>query len=381
MATRRAFAVAVALSAACAVSAGACTRGKSREERAAQQAGPAQPSALQPAAAAKPDVNDDAWLAGRLPASMAEGQPKAGGELTVGITTDPPSLNTNIDADYIASMVTSHRIYQSLINVDPLDDPNYRYVPELATSWEISPDNLTYTFHLRTGVVWHDGRPFTARDVLATLDKIQDQTTKAVHVRSYTQDLASYQAPDDFTVVLVWKKPYFLTLDTIADLPIQPAHVIGGLTGRHYNEAATNPLNRHPVGTGPFKFEKWESNTKVVLSRNEAYWGQKAHLERLVFRIQQDPTVMLQLAERGEIDIMDRVTSDQWVHMDSPALRKHWHRSKFYSANYGFIGWNQERPMFADKRVRRALTMLVDRPGVIEKMLHGLPKATTCHFY
>jgi peptide/nickel transport system substrate-binding protein len=194
-------------------------------------------------------------------------------------------------------------------------------------------------------------------------------------------ELASYTAPDEYTVVFKWKKPYFLALDTAGGIEIQPAHVIARMTGSQYNEAASNPLNRSPIGTGPFKFVRWDSGQKIVLARNDDYWGQKPYLDRLIFRIETDHTVMLQLAERGDIDLVDQVTSDQWQHMDSPVLHTKWNRSKFYANNYAWIGWNEERPFFKDARVRKALTLLVDRPGILDKMLRGLPRPTTCHFY
>jgi peptide/nickel transport system substrate-binding protein len=89
----------------------------------------------------------------------------------------------------------------------------------------------------------------------------------------------------------------------------------------------------------------------------------------------------LKLAERGEIQLLYRLKADQWVNMRSPELRAHWNRSRFYAAKYNWIGWNLQRSFFADTRVRRALTMLVDRPGIIGKLLHDLPRSTTCHFY
>jgi peptide/nickel transport system substrate-binding protein len=365
-------------------SAPACTRGKSRPEpgQAPTEAPAAQPSpaSTPPAMAAEASAAED-WKQGKLPASVNEGTPVPGGELIVAIQSNPPSLNVSLDADLIAARITRHRIYESLLRLDAFDDPQYRYSPELAERWDISEDKKTYTFHLRKDVKWHDGQPFSARDVIATLDKVQDPTTKAVHVRSMLQELASYSAPDDHTVVLIWKRPYAFTLDGLSELNVQPAHLIAKLTGTQWNESATNPTNRAPVGTGPFKFVNWETNSKIVLARNETYWGDKPHLDRLVFRIVPEATVRLQLAERGEVDMIDPVTSEQWARMDAPALKRDWNRSRFIAAQYAWIGWNEARPMFADKRVRRALTMLVDRPGIIEKMMYGLPSATTCHFY
>jgi peptide/nickel transport system substrate-binding protein len=323
----------------------------------------------------------DPWEAGRLPASLTQGKPREGGRIVVHVFAEPPSLNTIVDSDWWASQITDHRIYQALVSNDPYDPPDYRVVPELAESWEITSDDRVYTFHLRRDVLWHDGRPFTARDVIATFDKVQNEQTKAVHIRAYTKELARYEALDDFTVRFRFEKPYFLALDGIfASIPIQPAHVIESLKPTQYNEAVTNPLNRHPIGTGPFQFVEWASNSKIVLKRFENYWGSKPHVQELVFRTVKDYTVALQLAERQELDVVT-VTAQAWKSMKSAVLRRKYHRSKFHDANYAWIGWNLRRPQFRDAVVRSALTMLVDRPGIMGAMLYGLPKPTTCHFY
>ncbi|MBN1610902.1 MAG: hypothetical protein JW940_30000 [Polyangiaceae bacterium] len=323
----------------------------------------------------------DPWEAGRLPMSLAKGRPRDGGQIAVHMYTEPPSLNTIIDADWWASQITEHRVYQALVSNDPYDHPNYRVVPELAKSWEIASADRVYTFHLRHGVRWHDGRPFTARDVIATFDKVQNEQTKAVHIRAYTKELLRYEALDAFTVRFTFKKPYFLALDGIfASVPIQPAHVLESLKPMQYNEAAANSLNRHPIGTGPFRFVKWESNSKIVLRRFAKYWGSKPHISELVFRTVKDHTVALQLAERQELDIVT-VTAQEWHRMKSPILRRRYYRSRYHDANYAWIGWNLKRPQFRDAVVRSALTMLVDRPGLAGAMMYGLPKPTTCHFY
>jgi len=352
----------------------ACTRGKSKEDKAAES--------QQAATAAPTNAPDSEWLEGKLPASVTEGTPVDGGEVTLHLDTEPPSLNNTVDNDGWASRITVGPIYQTLVEVDPYDDPRYQIRPCLAERWDISDDKLTYTFHLRHDVKWHDGKPFTSKDVIATFDKIQDETTKAAHARSYFEELASYTAVDEFTVRFVWKKPYFMTLDAFTFFGIQPAHIIAPLTGTQYNDAATNPINRAPIGTGPFKFVTWEANQKIVLARNANYWRQKAHLERITFRIVKDQTVALQLAERGELDTVEKNLPSQWVTMkDNATLRSKFHRSLYADANYQWIGWNAARPMFRDKRVRMALTMLTDRPGILDKMLYGLYMPTECHFY
>jgi peptide/nickel transport system substrate-binding protein len=313
---------------------------------------------------------------------VTQGEPRQGGEVVVHLFSEPPSLNTHVDADTWGTWLTEHRIYESLVGIDPHDHPRYGHVPELARRWDIRDDHRVYTFHLREDVRWHDGEPFTAEDVIATFDKITNEATRAAHRRSYLQELESYEALDEHTVRFKWERPYFIAMDDpFYSFPIYPAHVIEELSGAEFNEAATNPLNRHPIGTGPWKFVEWQAGEKIVLERNDEYWGDGAHLDRLVFRLVEQTSVALQLAKRGELDVVTRVSSDAWVNMDHPTLRNDYHRSKYYDANYTWIGWNQRRPYFSDRTVRRALAKLVDRSRLAEELEHGLPKLTDCHFY
>ncbi len=166
-----------------------------------------------------------------------------------------------------------------------------------------------------------------------------------------------------------------------ASVPIQPAHIIKKLSGASYSEAATNPINRAPIGTGPYRFEKWESGQMIALRRNPDYWGKRPHIDRIVYRIVLEESVMLELAERSEVDVISRLRASQWIKLTRSRLREKFNRTLFYEANYRWIGWNLRRPQFRDARVRKALTMLTDRPGIIGSLLHGLAKPTVCHFY
>ena len=287
-----------------------CVRGKSKAAK--SEADSASESAKTPTEAKGPKGATADWIKGILPKAEMAGTPKDGGQVTVQLYSSPPSLNTNIDSDLWASWIVDGNVYESLARPNPYDDPDYRFEPALATSWDISKDGLTYTFHLRHGVKWQDGQPFTADDVIATFDKIMDPTAKTVAIRSYLSDLKSYKKLDAYTVQFVWKRKYFMAMDAL-QVDIQPAHIIAKLTGHQYNEAAKDPLNRHPIGTGPFKFVKWVNNEKIVLERNPDYWGKNAHLDRLVFRVAKDPTVAKQLAIKGELDLVTRVQPHDWV--------------------------------------------------------------------
>ncbi len=324
----------------------------------------------------------DAWQVGELPPSVLEGTPRSGGEATVQIDADPPNLNINIDSDYWGAQIVSNHVSESLVTNDRYDDPQFRIRPALAERWNISLDKLTYTFYLRKDVRWHDGQPFSARDVIATFDKIQDPNSKAAAIRSYTQSIRNYRGLDDYTVEFHMKEPYFLVMDGVfASVLIHPAHVIGSMSAVAYSEAATNPLNRAPIGTGPFRFSAWKSGQAITFVRNDEYWGKKAYLDRLVFRIVPEAPIAIELAERGELDVVSRVRANQWIKLTHSPLRNGFNRSLLYEANYSWIGWNLQRPQFREARVRKALTMLIDRPGIINSLAFGLARPTTCPFY
>jgi len=334
-----------------------------------------------PASSADPTPGDD-WWDGRLPDALTEGEPERGGELVVQLDTEPPSLNPILDADFWASQITQHRIYESLVAPDPTDHPRYAVRPELSVAWEVSADQRTIDFALRRDVKFHDGQPLTARDVIATFDKIRDPSTKAMHVRAYMAEVESYQALDDYRVRFRLRRPYFMIMDGLfSEVPIQPAHRIAPLSGPDYNESASNPLNRAPIGSGPFRLAQWNSHDRIILERNESYHGRAPYLERVVFRLVKDPAIALELAERGQLDVLPKLRAQDYVKLDERRFRPKFHRSRYYDANTLWIGYNQRVPAFADRRVRVAMTMLIDRQAINRSLLHGLGMETTCHFY
>jgi peptide/nickel transport system substrate-binding protein len=326
---------------------------------------------------------EGSWEDGVLPASIREGTPRRGGQITVHIHTEPPSLNTIRHSDLVATWLTTHRIYEALLRLDAYDHPNYGFQPELAAELpEISEDGLVYTFRLRQNVKWHDGEAFDADDVIATFDLVRDTNVLAEHLRSYLEELEGYEKVDQYTVRFRWKTPYFLATEVFDTIPIYPQHIISRAQGALFNDGGTNPLMRNPVGTGPWKFVEWQSHERIVVVRNDDWWNErKPYLDRITFRIVEDSQIAVQLAERGELDVVTRIQAAGWNEMRSPYLREHYWRSRFFENNYAWIGWNQLRPIFQDKRVRRALTMLIDRPGIINSIFFGLYREASCHFY
>src|SRR5476649_141823 len=136
-----------------------------------------------------PEANTDAdWAEGRLPASTQQGEPKPGGTLVIRLDQEPPSLDKLTDSSLALDWMLERKVMESMAALDSSKHPDYPLKPALATDWTISPDRLTFTFHLRRGVVWHDGAPFSGKDVVATLRKILDPNVRALHLRNLFTD-------------------------------------------------------------------------------------------------------------------------------------------------------------------------------------------------
>ncbi len=180
---------------------------------------------------------------------------------------------------------------------------------------------------------------------------------------------------NEHTVKFTYARPYFLALEFCGGIPIVPKHIF------EKGDFNTNPAGRAPVGTGPYRFVKWTTGREVVLEKNNDYWGKKPHLDKIVFRIITDPSVALQVLKRQELDIAS-LTPIQWEKQtSSPDFEKHFDKYSYYTPNYSYIGWNSARPFFSDKRVRTAMTHLVNRELILEKIMFNLGAVVTNPFY
>ncbi|SFN06513.1 ABC transporter substrate-binding protein [Thermodesulforhabdus norvegica] len=307
-----------------------------------------------------------------LGASGALWEEREGDWLVVHLGAEPSTLNPITATDVYASRINEY-IYESLLK---RDEKTMKLVPVLAERWEVSEDHLTYTFFLRKDVRWHDGHPFTARDVLFSYERIMDPTVDAAHLRNYYQDIARVDAIDDYTVRFQYKKPYFRALEFCGGIPIVPAHVF-----REAGDFNSHPIGRRPIGTGPYRFEKWETGKEIVLTRNEEYWGTRPYLRKIVFKVITDSTVALQVLKQQGLDLMG-LQPIQWLFQTrGKRFNRNYRKLSYYLPQYSYIGWNLRKPWFEDKRVRQAMTMLIDRKTILEKLLFGLGTIVTGPFY
>jgi len=305
-----------------------------------------------------------------------------------------PVITTSPVSNYIAVGALGSMVYERLLRDDPRTGRPTD--PGLAAAYpEISEDHRTYTFHIRDGVKWHDGKPFSADDVLFTMKAAILPSVDAAAVRSSLSSLASAEIIDGNRIQFQMESPYWLNDTAIgSDIVPLPKHIYDpdGVLDRYsfkelrdpkvaadpvlqkFGESFNkNPANRAPVGTGPFKFEQWQTGQDITLSRNENYWGQKPHLSRITYKIIPDATTALAALKAGEVDFIPRLLPMQYQEQTSnPVFQERFVKVTYQIPQIAYIGWNESRPFFADKRVRKALTMLVDRAKVIEVVRKGM---------
>ena len=277
------------------------------------------------------------------------GPPRDGGELVVHVEAEPAILCDLVEHDAWSRWILENQVVETLLYQDPWSGA---IGPRLAASFDDKPDALT--LHLRPGVHWHDGQPFTAADVAFTIALARNPAVGADQ-RTDFDPVGSVETPDPATVVLHLTRAAPFLKQALAHLGILPEHLYQGKSVRRA------PASRAPVGTGPFKFVSWKSGDELVLARNPDYWGPKAHLDRIRFRFVRDREVAYELYRRGQIDLLWSVPP---AHLDEARHDPRLAGSRLYvwtPRAYYFIVWNTARGRLADPRVRRALTLLVDR--------------------
>lgn len=314
---------------------------------------------------------DPDWLAGRV--VQLPGTPKDGGTLTVRLPLEPAGLTRLHDrfSEGTMTRITVGPIYETLARVR-----DGQLEPLLASSWTESDDHLTLRISLRPEVHFHDGALLTSADVKATLDAVFEPKNATAGFRGTLETLDHVEAPEPLTVVVHWKRPYFLaTWTLLGALPVLPAHALQG-------EFDTLPLHRAPIGTGPFRFVKWDAGSSLTYARNEQYWGKRAHLDQVIFRFVKDDTAAVAAWERGEFDLITRLSPSAWRASESnPKLQADYQRVFFPENTYVWLGFNQRRQPFADARVRRALALLFPMELVARTVDLGLEPPTTCPYY
>lgn len=296
-----------------------------------------------------------------LPALSQSDGPQYGGTVFIGMKGDFDSFNELNASDSDALQVVQNMLFMRLTALD--DD--LQFVPQLAEKWEFSQDGKLLTFKLRRDVYWSDGPQTTAEDVLFTYELATNP--EVAYPASSRFDLTDkVEVLDPYRVRFYFKKPY---PDALYDtqIPILPKHVLEKVPPEKIGESE---FNRQPVGNGPFRLVEWKSNRHVVFEANPRYAFGRPFLDRVVFQIIPDETVLLTNLLTGTLDVVPSLTPAGFMQVESHNSTR---ALKYDGLSFSFVGWNNARPLFS-KRVRQAFTYAIDKQEIVATLLAGSAK-------
>ena len=272
----------------------------------------------------------------------------------------------------LASDKPSHDIAGLVYNGLVKYDKNMNTVGDLAESWDISANGLIITFRLRKGVLWHDGRPFTAADVLYTYQVTIDPKTPTAYAGDFLK-VKKAEVLDDYTFRVTYDQPFAPALISWGS-SILPKHLLAGI------DITKSPLTRHPIGTGPYKFKEWVAGQKIVLVANSNYFEGRPYIDGYITRIIPDmATLFLELRGEG-IDISGLSPLQFTRQTENKLFRTKFNKYRYLSFAYTYLGYNLKNPLFTDKRVRQAMSYAINKEEIISGVLLGLGKPATGPF-
>ncbi|PZQ49418.1 MAG: ABC transporter substrate-binding protein [Rhodovulum sulfidophilum] len=288
---------------------------------------------------------------GAAGAGGAAAQPRT--DIILGMQLEPPHLDPTAGAAAAIDEVTYANIFEGLTRFGP----DGEVLPDLAESWEVAPDGLSWVFNLRPGVTFHDGTPFTAEDVAFSIDRAMAAESQNAQKRLF-DDIAAVNVIDDQTVEIALDAPKSSLLANLAwgdAVIVSPATAEGNRT--------------RPIGTGPFKFANWVQGDRIELAKNPDYWGTPAKLDKVTFKFISDPTAAYAAMMAGDVDAFPV--------FPAPENLEQFKADPRFAVMVGttegetILAMNNGRAPFDDIRVREAVAHAIDRQAIIDGAMFG----------
>ncbi|MGM0896681.1 MAG: ABC transporter substrate-binding protein [Bacillota bacterium] len=301
---------------------------------------------------------------------------KSGGTLVYGRGADSVSLDP-INVTDGESIRVTHNIYETLLEYDH----NLELQPKLATEYSSSEDGLTWTFQLREGVNFHDGTDFNADAVVFNFERWMDPENP-YHEGDFPYypflyggfkgdenhliESVTATGEHELEIVLKRKTAPFLSYLAISMFGIASPAAI---------EQHGAGIGENPVGTGPFKFEEWNRNNTITLSKNEEYWMEgKPYLDQVIYQVIPENSARLNALQTGEIDILDGMNASDTTSVEDTEGIELIKRPSF---NIGYMAFNMEKEPFDDPLVRKAINMAIDKEEIVDAFYNGLADPAT----
>ncbi len=305
---------------------------------------------------------------------------KLGSSITYNIGGEPSTLSPLSASDGYSSSVHAY-VFESLLDRD-ID--SFEWKPALATEWTVSKDKRVFEFKLRENVKWHDGKEFTAEDVKFSYDVIFSDDWKAVQHRPYYESIKSVEVLEKYRIRFTVKDDYFMNFDVCAGISVLPKHF-------YSNKENKKEFGRKLIGTGPYILSKYNKGQKIILVQNHDWWGRTVESEKAIntikkinLRFVMEENVYLELLKKGDLDFqtlrpegfMKKTVGEIW---DKKIVKVKTQNKT--PKGYSFIGMNLKHPILKDREVRKALSMLFNRPLMLSKFEYNLSDYATGPVY
>ncbi|MBS1517122.1 MAG: hypothetical protein JSS91_03460 [Bacteroidetes bacterium] len=325
--------------------------------------------------------------------------------------SDAEKLNPIVTNDATASGIFLY-IYENLMDLDRV---TYELKPLIAKSLpEISEDHLTYTYDLKENVTFSDGVPLTGEDIIFTVKVIKNPFTDAQAYRNYFLDVKSVELVNGnkYKVRFNMSKPYFRAIYSISDMEILPKHILdkNNETDKFswekleealksfdpvkypelqkyadfINKEEISRSKEYVIGTGPYKLDKWVTGQSITLVRNENYWNRSDlpnYPQRLIFKTIKDQNAAVVAAKNKELDQMQVIQPIDFVENIKDPGQFSLKKALVTEPSYNYIAWNNDHPIFSDKKVRWAMAYAIDRKSIVDKIVYGMGQNIQSHIF
>jgi peptide/nickel transport system substrate-binding protein len=287
--------------------------------------------------------------------------PERGGMIIDAMSGEPSNLIAMIAGDSASNQIASN-IFDTLLKYDK----NLDLTGQLASSWELSADQKSITFHLKPNLKWADGEALTSEDVLFTWKTVTDKNTRTPYGSDY-QLVKKAEIPNSTTFKVTYEHPYAPALDSWASLHILPKHILQG------QDINNTPFSRNPVGSHYYALDQWKKGQSISLKRNPYSTQGQAYIDHIVSRIIPDRAAQFLELSADNIDSMG-LGAIQYARIlpSRPALNQQIALYKELGNSYTYLGFNLKRKPFDDKRVRQAINYAIDKQELIDGVLLGL---------